>query len=134
MDEDVRDPLTAARKLAALSPQTSDRLRNLDLRGLPEDLAASLAFKAIGMAIASKRNPISSKELKAIFAMSERFLWTEDISNYIATDMLEAIYAAANGSGFDFLTVDPFLGPQARKYLVAWDDARGTHTRGLTRQ
>ena len=30
--------------------------------------------------------------------------------------------------------VDPFLGPGARRYLVAWDDFNKTKTEGLTRK
>ena len=36
--------------------------------------------------------------------------------------------------GFDFGAVDPYLGPEARRYLLAWDDFNKTTTEGLTRK
>ena len=54
--------------------------------------------------------------------------------NAVATCMLEQIWTAAQNGGFDFSEVDPYLGPEARRYLVAWDDFNKTKTEGLRRR
>ena len=118
-----------------MSPQTKDRFDNLDLPGYPEELRVYFAFREIGRAIGSKRTPISDKDLKRLMLESERLLKAgdEEISNAVATDMLEEIWSSAQNSGFDFSRVDPHLGTEARRYLLQWDDFNKTKTPGLSR-
>ena len=124
-----------ARELAALSPQTKARLAKAERDAAPDPVSLVRAFKEIGRAIASKRDPVSDRDLQKLFLHAERLLSAGDheLANAVATDMLEAIHAAAHESGFDFSRVDPHLGPEARKYLVAWDDFNRMKTPGLTR-
>ena len=104
-----------------------------DFTALPPALWAASAFRQIGRAIASKRNPLSDRDLKRVFAEVERLLRSPDgqVSNAVATDLLEEVWSAAHRSGFDFSTVDPHLGSEARKYLLRWDEFNGKKTPGL---
>ena len=96
-------------------------------------LRINAAFRQIGRAIASKRNPIADKDLKRLFAEIERLLLSGDehVSNAVGTDLLEEIWRATHHSGFDFSTVSPHLGGEARRYLLRWDDFNRTTTPGL---
>ena len=84
----------------------------------------------------SKREPVSSANKKRLFAFAEQLLnhGTSEVMNAVATCMLEQIWTAAQTGGFDFSEVDPYLGPEARRYLVAWDDFNKTRTEGLRRK
>lgn len=128
--------MEAAEQLAALSARTRAELEQWKADGSDEHEAAHGAYRAIGGAIASKRAPPSAAEMTALFAFAERLLkqGSQDVSNMVATCTLEAIWAAARESGFDFKTVDPHLGPEARRYLLAWDQFNRTSTPGLTRR
>ena len=128
-------PLEAAEQLAALSPQTRARFQQWKACSGPDERRQPYAaFQVIGEAIASKRNAPSPAQMKSLFAFAERLLQERDgdVANMVATSMLEALWAAARGSGFDFRIVDPHLGPVARGYLVAWDAFNKTQTPGLT--
>ena len=126
--------MDAAEQLATLSGQTRAKLEQWKLQRWGEDEPAYGAFRAIGVAIASKRAPPSIAEMKALFAFAERLLrhGSGEVSNMVATGTLEAIWAAAHESGFDFKIVNPHLGPEARRYLLAWDQFNETSTVGLT--
>ncbi len=126
--------MEAAEQLASLSPQTKAKLEQWKAERWDEDEAAYGAFRAIGAAIASKRSPPSIAEMKALFGFAERLLkqGSGDVSNMVATCTLEAIWVAAHESGFDFKTVNPHLGPEARRYLLGWDEFNQTSTAGLT--
>ena len=128
--------LEAAGSLAALSPQTQARMTEWDAAEVPEALWTASAFRQIGRAIASKRSPIAEKDLRRLFAEIERLLKSPDdeVSNAVATGLLEEIWRASHQSGFDFSTVDPHLGRGARAYLCRWDDFRKTKTLGLKRR
>jgi len=130
------DGLEAARRMAALSPETQrrfDECMSLGWRG-PEQMTQ--AFRAIGVAIGSKREPVSSANKKKLFAFAEQLLnhGSSKVMNAVATCMLEQIWTAAQTGGFDFSDVDPYLGPEARRYLIAWDDFNKTNTEGLRRK
>jgi hypothetical protein len=133
--DDLDAALEAARRLAALSSQTEDRLARFDARGLPLSLQVCAAFKEIGRAMASKKEPVSDKDLKRLLAEAEKLIHSEnhEIANAVATDLLEAIWDATHGSGFDFTRINPHLGPESRRYLIAWDDFHRVKTNGLTR-
>lgn len=128
--------LEAASRLAALSPQTQARLEVWDRAGLPVGLWVPSAFIQIGRAIASKRQPVSDRELARLFTEIERLMHSTDgvIANAVATDLLEAVSTGALESGFDFSRVDPHLGRESRRYFLAWDDFLGQKTPGLTRR
>ena len=135
-EADALRGLEAAGRLAAMSPQTQARLETWDRTGLPVGLWVPSAFIQIGRAISSKRQPVSDRDLARLFVEIERLMKSPDhiIANAVATDLLEAVSAAAHESGFDFSRVDPHLKPESRRYLVAWDDFRGQKTPGLTRR
>lgn len=124
MDEEAEAlrGLEAAGRLAALAPQTQARMTMWNHDGLPPGLWVPSAFQEIGRAIGSKRQPIDERCLARLFAEIERLLHSPDgaIANAVATDLLEAVSTAACESGFDFSRVDPHLGHEARRYLVAW--------------
>lgn len=128
--------LEAAGRLAALSPQTQGRMTEWDNDGLPHTLWTASAFRAIGRAVASNRNPIATRDLKRLFEEVERLLKSSDpiVSNAVATGMLEEIWKAAHDSGFDFSTIDPHLGGEARRYFLRWDEFNRTTTPGLKRR
>ena len=128
--------MEAVEQFASLSAQTKNKLEQWKAERWREDEPAYGAFRAIGVAIASKRTPPPIAEMKALFAFAERLLkqGSGDVSNMVATCTLEAIWAAAHDSGFDFEIVDPHLGPEARRYLLAWDQFNKTTTAGLTRR
>ena len=128
--------LEAARRLAALSPETQAKFDECMALGWSEPEAGTQAFHAIGAAIASKRRPVSDRDKKKLFAFAEQLLrqGSHEVSNAVATCMLEQIWTAARESGFDFEAVDPYLGSESRRYLIAWDDFNKTKTTGLTRK
>jgi len=128
--------IEAARRMAALSPETQRRFDKCMSLGWSGPEQATQAFHAIGVAIASKRQPISSANKKRLFAFTEQLLkhGSEEVMNAVATSMLEQIWTAAQTGGFDFSEIDPYLGPEARRYLVAWDDFTKTQTQGLRRK
>ena len=128
--------LEAAGALAALSPQTQARMIEWDAAEVPEALWTASAFRQIGRAIASKRSPIAEKDLKRLFAEIERLLKSPDdeISNAVATGLLEEVWRAALQSDFDFSSVDPHLGQGARDHLCRWDDFNKIKTLGLKRR
>jgi hypothetical protein len=130
------DGLEAAQRLAALSPQTEAALISSVAVSRTRPDQVSQAFRAIGAAIARKREPISDANKKALFSFAERLITggSHEVPNAVATCMLEAIWTALHESGFDFGQVDPCLGPASRRYLVAWDDFNETRTAGLTRR
>ena len=125
--------LVAAGQLARLSAQTQARMTEWDPDSVEPSLWANAAFRQIGRAIASKRNPIADKDLKRLFAEIERLLRSadENVSNAVATDLLEEIWRATHHSGFDFSTVNQHLGGEARRYLLRWDEFNRTTTPGL---
>ena len=130
------DGIEAARRMASLSPETQRRFDTCMSHGWSGREQVTQAFHAIGVAIGSKREPISSANKKQLFAFVEQLLnhGSEEVMNAVATCMLEQIWTAAQTSGFDFSEVDPYLGPEARRYLVAWDDFNKTKTAGLRRR
>ena len=125
--------LKAAGQLAGLSPQTQARMTEWDPDSVAPALWANAAFRQIGRAIASKRHPVSEKDLKLLFAEIDRLLRSTDehVSNAVATDLLEEIWSATHHSGFDFSTVNQHLGSEARRYLLRWDEFNRTSTPGL---
>lgn len=137
MDEaQARQGLEAAGRLAAMSPQTQSRMIEWDFDGLPPTLWVSSAFRTLGRAIASKRSPLADRDLKRLFQEIDRLLQSSDgqVSNAVATGLLEEIWRSVHESGFDFSTIDPHLGSAARSYLVRWDDFNGVRTPGLQRR
>jgi len=126
-------PIEAAGRLASLSPRTAVALDRWKAQRWDEGEPAYGAFRAIGSAIASKRAPPSAAGMKALFAFADRLLTqgSGDVSNMIATGLLEQICTAAHESGFDFSTVDRHLGPEARRYLLAWDKFNDRKMPGL---
>lgn len=129
------DGLEAARLMAALSPETQrrfDKCVSLGWSGLEQ---ATQAFRAIGVAIGSKRERISEPNKKKLFSFVEQLLkrGSPEVANAVATCLLEQIWTAAQTGGFDFGDIDPYIGSEARGYLVAWDDFNKTKTEGLTR-
>lgn len=130
------DGLEAARQMAGLSPETQRRFDKAVWRRESEPGIATMAFHAIGVAIGSKRDPVSSANKKKLFAFAEQLLkhGSGEVSNTVATCLLEQIWRAAQTGGFDFADVDPYLGPEARRYLIAWDDFNRTKTEGLRRK
>ena len=128
--------LAAARQMASLSPETQERFDRSVSQGWSEAEQVSQAFRAIGFAMSSKKRPISDANTKTLFQFTETLLTkgSPEVSNAVATDMLEAIWTSAHGGGFDMSTVDPYLGSEARRYLIAWDDFQKTVTPGLTRK
>jgi hypothetical protein len=130
------DGIQAARRMAALSPETQRRFDKCMSLGWSAPEQVSQAFHAIGVAIGSKREPVSSANKKKLFAFAEQLLihGSGEVMNAVATCMLEQIWTAAQTGGFDFSEVDPYLGAEARRYLVAWDDWNKTKTNGLRRK
>lgn len=130
------DGIEAARQLAALSPETQLAFDESMARGWTRTEQPTQAFRAIGAAIARKRAPVSETNKKKLFAFAEQLLnhGSDEVMNAFATCTLETIWTASRDSGFDFSTVDPYLGPEARRYLIAWDDFNKTKTAGLTRK
>jgi hypothetical protein len=121
--------MEAARRMAALSPETQRYFDEcVAIGGSVTD-----AFRAIGAAIGSKRCPIPDADKRKLFGLAEQFLkqGSDEVANAVATGMLEQLWTAARGSGFDLSTIDPFLGPEARGYLLAWDAFNKTRTPGL---
>ncbi|WP_066588152.1 DUF7674 family protein [Sphingomonas pruni] len=129
------DGVEAIRKMASMSPETQQRFDMVVSAGSNEPLQIYVGCAAIGAAIGSKRAPISDANKKRIFDYAEYLLrfGSDQVSNAVATSMLEAIWNAALESSFDFESVDSFLGPEARRYLVAWDDFNDRRTPGLRR-
>ena len=127
--------LEAARQLAALSPQTQHRFDEALSFGWTGSEQVTQAFRAIGSAIASKRQPVSDTDKKKLFAFAERLLKqaSPEVSNAVATCMVGQIWTATRESAFDFSLVDPYLGSEARRYAIALDDFHKTKTIGLTR-
>ncbi len=127
------DGVAAARRLAALSPQTQRRFDQCMSPSLIGPEQVWKAFRAIGVAIGSKREPVSDPDKKKLFAFIEQLLnyGSFEVSNAVATCLLEQIWKAARTGGLDFNDVDPYLGAEARRYLVAWDSFNNTKTEGL---
>jgi hypothetical protein len=130
------DGVEAARRMAALSPETQRRFDKCMSLGWSGQEQVTQAFHAIGVAIGSKREPVSSQNKKRLFAFAEQLLshGSEDVMNPVATCMLEQIWTAVQTGGFDFSEVDAYLGPEARRYLTGWDDWNKTQTKGLRRK
>lgn len=122
--------------MAALSPETQRRFDECMALGWDGPEQATQAFHAIGAAIGSKREPVSDANKKKLFAFAEQLLTSGsgEVANDVATCLLEQIWTAAHGGGFDFSAIDPYLGPETRGYLVAWDDFNKTKTEGLSRK
>lgn len=124
--------LEAARQIAALSPETRARFDECMAQGWTGREQTTQAFRAIGSAIASKRQPIAETGKRKLFTFAEQLLkrGSPDVSNAVATGMLETIWTASQDSGFDLASLDPYLGPQARRYLTAWNDFNKTSLKG----
>lgn len=122
--------------MAALSPETQVAFDEIMELGWTKKEAPTYAFQAIGSALAHRRTPVSSANQAKIFAFADQLLrhGSGEVMNAVATCMLETIWSAAQGSGFDFTFVDEHLGPNVRGYLIAWDDFNNTKTKGLTRR
>ncbi|MBA2771424.1 MAG: hypothetical protein H0U34_05330, partial [Sphingomonas sp.] len=105
------DGIEAARRMATLSPETQRRFDKCTSLGWSGPEQVSQAFHAIGVAIGSKREPISNANKKKLFAFAEQLLnhGSEEVTNAVATCMLEQIWTAAQTGGFDFSEVDPYL-------------------------
>ena len=128
--------MEAARHLAALSPETQSAFEQSIALAWTREEQPTEAFRAIGAALARRRAPISEANKKKLFAFSEQLLnhGSHEVMNAVATCMLEQLWTAAQTGGFDFGEVDPYLGPEARRYLVAWDEFNKTKTKGLRRK
>jgi hypothetical protein len=79
---------------------------------------------------------VSEANKKRIFALVEQLLrqGLPATRNAIATSMLDQIWMAADGSGFDFSTIDTYLGPEARRYLLMRDEWHKRTSPGLSRR
>lgn len=128
--------IEAARVMAALAPETQRRFDKATWRltGHPNDVAHT-AFTAIGVAVGSSRQPVSSSDKKKLFAFAEQLIrdGSQDLAFSVANGFLVAVWQAAHNGGFDFSDVDTFLGPESRRYLTWWDDAQSTRTPGFRR-
>lgn len=128
--------IEAARVMAALSPETQRRFDKAtwNLTGHPNDVAHA-AFVAIGVAVGSSRQPMTSAAKKRVFAFAEQLIrdGSRDLAFSVANGFLVKVWEAAQNGGFDFSDVDAFLGPDSRRYLVWWDDTQNTRTPGLRR-
>lgn len=124
--------LEAARQMAALSPETQARFDECIAQGWTRREQTTQAFRAIGSAIASKRQPIAEGDKRKLFAFADQLLrrGSPEISNAVATGMLETIWKAARQSGFDLASLDPHLGPETRRYFTAWADFNKLGLRG----
>jgi len=128
--------IEAARVMAALSPETQRRFDKATWRltGHPNDVAHA-AFAAIGVAVGSSRQPVSSADKKRLFVFAEQLIrnGTQELAFSVANGFLIKVWEAAQNGGFHVSDVDTFLGPESRRYLVWWDDSQNTRTRGLCR-
>lgn len=129
------DVIEAARQLAALSPETHSAFVESMARSWMGAEQPAQIFRAIGTALARKRAPVLEANKRKVFAFAEQLLnqGSDEVANAVATGMLETIWKASRDSGFDFSCIDPYLGPEARRYLIAWDDFNKTKTAGLRR-
>jgi hypothetical protein len=129
-------PFEAAKRMAALSPETLAVFEDRMSCGWDGAEQVIQGFDAIGTAIASNRRPVSDANKKKLFDFAEELLChgAGGVSNAVATRMLERVWSAAHGSGFDFSSVDEFLGPQSRAYIAALDDFHKMRTDGLRRK
>ena len=111
--------LQAAKRMAALSPQTQASFDKVMSLGWTQREKGTQAFRAIGSAIGSGRQPVSPSDMKELFAFTEQLLkqGNHNVANTVATAMLEQIWAVTRHSGFNFSLVDPYLGPETRSYL-----------------
>ena len=94
------------------------------------------ALSELGQRIARKRAPIPPEKLRRFCQRVESELASDDhgFANAVATNLLEAIWRSAHGGGFDFATIDPFLGRNSRTYFIGLDDFFRVQTNGLTRK
>lgn len=130
------DGIEAARRLAALSPETQRRFDACASAGWTGLEQVTQAFRAVGVAVGSRRAPVSGANKKKLFAFAEQLLkhGSPEVSNAVATAFLEQIWTAAQTGGFDFSDVDPYLGGETRRYLASLDDFHKTKTAGLQRK
>ena len=128
--------LEAARVFAALSPETQRRFDKATWGAVDDPALIANAFRAIGVAVGSKRQPVSSGNKKKLFAFAEQLLkdGSPEVANAVATCFLEQVWRAAQNGGFDFSDVDNYLGAESRRYLLAWDEFNKTKTAGLRRK
>lgn len=56
---------------------------------------------------------------------------TETEKDAVATGLLEALVHRAD-EGFDFSLIDPYIGPESRKYCHAYNEFTGNTTPGLS--
>jgi hypothetical protein len=128
--------IEAAGVMAALSPETQRRFDKATWRltGHPNDVAHA-AFAAIGVAVGSSRQPVSTTDKKRLFEFAEQLIrdGSQDLAFSVANGFLVKVWEAAQNGGFDFSNVDAFVGPESRRYLVWWDDTQKTRTPGLRR-
>lgn len=129
------DAFEAAKRMAAMSPETQGVFDDRMTCGWEGWEKVIQGFDAIGSALASNRRPVSDSNKKRIFAFAEQLLrnGSDEVQNAVATRLLERVWSAAHGSGFDFGSVDPHLGARSRAYVVALDDFHKTQTEGLRR-
>ncbi|WP_338504052.1 hypothetical protein V6R86_09445 [Sphingomonas kaistensis] len=128
--------IEAARVMGALSPETQRRFDKATWRltGHPNDVAHT-AFTAIGVAVGSSRQPVSTSDKKKLFAFAEQLIrdGSHDLAFSVASAFLGTVWQAAQNGGLDFSDVDAFLGPESRRYLTWLDDVEGTRTSGFRR-
>jgi len=97
----------------------------------PDKPPPTTMMSCLAEVLLSQESDFTDDQYQSIFLLVEELLlnYDDEVKNAVATGLLETLVNASNQqipSKFTF-----FIGDEAKKYCIAWDDFTGIKTLGL---
>lgn len=109
--------------VAALTKIESLRLaRDEAVEDWGEEIPTTLLFGKLGKSVAARFDEYSTEDRTYIFDIIEQGMRAEnvDLKTFVATGLLESLYAQANRDGALLMRMEAQLGNVSRAYLKDW--------------
>jgi hypothetical protein len=123
-----------AKSLASLSLPLWQALKELEIEYSPDfQEFPTIAFATIGEGIIDRWDEISEPERVSVFSGIEA-LMTQPLQitrDAVATGLVEALNHRVFWDEMDGAFLDSYLGPETRKYWIAYDNFWGASTPGI---
>ena len=97
----------------------------------PDPLLSTVMTGSFGEVLVEQESEFTDEEYRSVFSAVENLLlnYNEEVGTAVATGLLEALIQLSdqrNPARFVY-----FLGEEAKKYCIAWDEFTGVKTPGL---
>lgn len=124
-----------AHSLVDVAPFLRREFEFLVAEWAPEEVPPTIVFMSFADTFAAQATLLSDAELASLWAGIERCLaeGNEMLCDAVATGFLECVLNKVNLlSVEDWNRTTSLLGPETRKYCLAWDGFTGVRTPGIT--